>query len=214
MKTILLVGGGGHCRSIIDVIESHGGYAITGIVQPEKDGLDPVLGYPVIGADDDLPKLTHANQSAIVTVGQIKTFAVRQRLFERLRECHAVMPVIVSPRAYVSSHAFLADGTAIMHGAFVNAGARIGVNGIINSLALIEHDVTIGDHCHISTGARINGGTIIEDGCFIGSGAVLRQGLRIGSGSVIGAGCVLTRDLPPNSLIKYRHGNASNADHC
>lgn len=202
MKGILLIGGGGHCRAAIDVIESEGNFAITGIVQPKADGLEPVLGYPVLGEDADLPVLLADTPQALVTVGQIKTPATRIRLFEQLKHLGAVMPVIISPRAYVSRHASVKEATLIMHGVIVNANAKIGANNIINSLALVEHDAAIGNHCHISTGARVNGGVIIEDGCFIGSGAVLREGIRIGSGSVIGAGCVVTGDVASNALLK------------
>lgn len=201
MKGILLVGGGGHCRAAIDVIEAEGRFEIEGIVKPKADGIEPVLGYPVLGEDTNLPALLAETPRALVTVGQIRTPAIRLRLFEQLKNLGASMPVIVSPNAYVSRHALVEEGTLIMHGAIINASARIGANSIVNSFALVEHDVKIGDHCHISTGVRANGGVIIEDGCFVGSGAVLREGIRIGSGSVIGAGCVVTGDLDPNTLL-------------
>jgi sugar O-acyltransferase (sialic acid O-acetyltransferase NeuD family) len=204
MKAILLIGGGGHCRACIDVIEAEGRFLIKGILQPRSDGVDPVLGYPILGDDADLPALLAGNMHALVTVGQIGTHAVRKRLFELLKTLKAVVPSIVSPRAYVSSHSRVEEGVLIMHGSVVNAGAKVGANTIINSLALIEHDAQIGKHCHISTGAIANGNVVVEDGCFIGSGAVLHQGVRIGANSIIGAGSVVTHDVSPNSLLKAR----------
>lgn len=202
MKTLLLIGGGGHCRAAIDVIETEGRFVIKGIVQPRADGVDHVLGYRILGEDADLPALLADTPQALVTVGQIKAPTVRRHLFESLKRLNAVMPLIVSPKAHVSRHAQVGEGTLVMHGAIVNAGARIGVNGIVNSLSLIEHDAEVGNHCHISTGARINGGTIIEDGCFIGSGATLCEGVRVGANSVIGAGCVITGDVAPDTVVK------------
>jgi sugar O-acyltransferase (sialic acid O-acetyltransferase NeuD family) len=202
VNDILLIGGGGHCRSAIDVIESDGRYVIRGIVQPDDDGCESVLGYPVLGGDSDLPGLLAQTPFALVTVGQIKTAAVRERLYDLLRQHGAELPVIVSSRACVSRYASVADGTLVMHGALVNACARVGVNCIVNSFALIEHDAVVGDHCHVSTGCRINGGVTVEASCFIGSGAVLREGVHIGAGSVIGAGCVVNDDVAPNSLLK------------
>lgn len=201
-QPLLLVGGGGHCRSVIDVIEHHQGFSIRGIVQPATEGHRPVLGYPVVGTDADLPALLAETPCALITVGQIKSPAIRRRLFERLHEQGAKLPVIISPRAHVSRHARIAAGSVVMHGAIVNACAHIGYNAIINTLALVEHDVTIGDHCHIATGARLNGGVRVDAGCFIGSGAIVHQGVHIGAGSVIAAGAVVTRDLPPQSLFK------------
>jgi len=203
MTSLLLLGGGGHCRSCIDVIESEGRWGIAGIVQPRAEGQEPVLGYPVVGDDDDLPDLLRRFPQALVTVGQIKTPAIRIRLYTRVKALGAELPVIISPNTHVSRHASIGEGTIILHGAVVNAGAVIGRNCIINSQVLIEHDVMIADHCHIATAATVNGGAQVGQGSFIGSGAVVRQGLRLGAGCVIGLGqrvladCVDGTRLPP-----------------
>lgn len=202
MTPLLLIGGGGHCRSVIDVIETGNKFVIRGIVQPNAESQASVYGYPVLGDDGDLPVLLADTPNAIVTVGQIKTPSIRRRLFEILVSHGANIPVLVSPYAYLSSHANLSSGCVVMHGAIVNAGSQVGLNNIINTFALLEHDVQVGNHCHVATGARVNGEVIIEDGCFIGSGAILKQGIRIGCGSVIGAGAIISRNVPPNSLIK------------
>ena len=59
MKKIILIGGGGHCKSVIDVIEQENKFQIAGIVD-KHDLLDSkILGYQVIGNDSDLEKLSH-----------------------------------------------------------------------------------------------------------------------------------------------------------
>jgi sugar O-acyltransferase (sialic acid O-acetyltransferase NeuD family) len=196
MKSLLLVGGGGHCLSCIDVIEAQGIFAIQGIVEHSGQGHSPVLGYPVVGNDADLGSLLELTPAVLIAVGQIKNATARIALYELLLDLGAELPVIVSPASHVSAHASIGQGTIIMHGAIVNALATIGRNCIINSQALIEHDVIVRDHCHISTGACVNGGTEIGSGTFIGSGAVLRDGIRVGSNCVIGAGAVVLDDIP------------------
>ncbi len=136
MISLLLVGGGGHCRSCIDVIEAQGRYAVAGIVQPRDEGNESVLGYPILGTDEDLPALLVQHPNALITVGQIKTPDVRIRLFAQLKCLRATLPVIVSPIAYVSRHADINEGTIVMHGAIVNAGARVGRNVILNKPSL------------------------------------------------------------------------------
>lgn len=179
-KSILLVGGGGHCRSCIDVIEAGNEFSIAGIVeQPGKAGDGEVLGYPVLGDDHMLPNLIHGNPYALVTIGQMGSSRVREKMFETLAAIGFVLPVIISPRAYVSRHAVLAPGTIVMHGVMVNAGARVGRNCILNTRCLVEHDVVIGSHCHISTGAIINGGVGIGSGSFVGSNATVVNGLNL-----------------------------------
>ena len=137
MTPILLIGGGGHCRSVIDVIESGAQYQVAGIVQPASDGLTPIMGYPVRGDDNALPGLLGLTPYALVTIGQLRDASMRQRLFGKLLDLRAEIPVVVSPRAHVSRHAQLGRGTVVLHGALVNAAARVGENCIINSMALV-----------------------------------------------------------------------------
>jgi sugar O-acyltransferase (sialic acid O-acetyltransferase NeuD family) len=202
MKSILLVGGGGHCRACIDVIEVVGGIQIVGIVQPRDAGSLPVLGYPVLGGDEDLPSLLPGVSSALVAIGQIKSPSVRINLFELLKRFGVEMPPIISPKAYCSRHASVGQGSIVMHGAVVNALAQIGENCIINSQALLEHDAVVGANCHVATGARVNGGVRVGAASFVGSGAILREGICVGKGVVIGAGRLVLSDVPDGAILK------------
>lgn len=201
MTSLLLVGGGGHCRSCIEVIETHDDYDIAGIVLPETTNTEPVLGYPVVGIDEELENLVSETPGALVTVGQIRSPNIRIRLFEELKKLNAELPVIIASTAYCSRHASVGCGTIVMQGALVNAAAYIGENCIINSQALVEHDVHIEPHCHIATGARINGGVQIGMGSFVGSGAIIREGVQVGPRAVIGAGQVVLRDVPEDTVV-------------
>jgi sugar O-acyltransferase (sialic acid O-acetyltransferase NeuD family) len=193
MKGIVLIGGGGHCKSVIDVIEQEGQFDIVGIVdKPELLGSN-VLGYSVIGSDFDLDSLAKKYQYALITVGQIKSPSLRMKLFDLAIEAGFVLPSIISPRAYISKHAMIEKGTIIMHDALVNANVKIGGNCIINSKALIEHDVTIEDHCHISTGAIINGATVVKCNTFFGSNSMAKEKITIKSNSIIGGGLTLLK---------------------
>ncbi len=214
MYDLLLIGAGGHCRSCIDVIEQEGRFEIAGIVDKveskaeveaetkveiEAEVEDKVkaemLGYPIIGTDDDLPELRKKYTYALVTVGQIKSPDIRIKLFKRLLELGFELPTIISPMAYVSRHAKIDQGTIIMHHALVNAGAHIGQNCIINTKALIEHDAVVEDHCHIATGAVVNGQVRVGEGSFLGSNAECMEGVVIGKRSVVGLGMSLSRDV-------------------
>ncbi|QCT96214.1 acetyltransferase [Stutzerimonas degradans] len=174
-ERIILVGGGGHCRSVIDVIEQQGKYKIDGIVDLKENIGEKILGYPVIACDNQLRELFSSCKNAVITVGHIKTNSLRLKLYKSLKEIGYKLPVITSPLAYVSRHAQIGEGTVIMHHALVNANANIGKNCIINSKALIEHDVQVGDHCHISTASVINGGVVVENNTFVGSNSTSKQ---------------------------------------
>ena len=202
MTPLLLIGGGGHCRSCVEVIETHNDYGIAGIVLPDASSTEPVLDYPVLGTDKELEKLLSKTPGALVAVGQISSPDIRIRIFTELKKLNAELPVIIASTANCSRYASVGYGTIVMHGALINASANIGENCIINSLALVEHDVNIEPHCHIATGALVNGGVQVGMGSFVGSGAVIREGVRIGSRAVIGAGQVVMSDVPESTVLK------------
>ena len=195
-EKIILIGGGGHCKSCIDVIERQGRFDIAGVVErPGHTEAGKILGYPIFGSDDDLSELRKRFNYAMITVGQIETPEPRIRLHGLLKKLAFSLPVIVSSIAYVSSHAVIEEGTIVMHQALVNAGARIGANCIINTKALVEHDAVVEDHCHISTGAIVNGGVRIGAGSFYGSNSVSKQNTSVPPKSFIEANSMVGKRL-------------------
>jgi sugar O-acyltransferase (sialic acid O-acetyltransferase NeuD family) len=194
-EKLILIGGGGHCKSCIDVIEQENKYEIAGILDVKENIGKNVLGYTVIGSDDDIEELSKQYRNFLITIGQIKSAEKRIAIYNRLEELNLILPVIISPLAYVSANANISDGTIVMHHAVVNAGAFVGSNCIINTKALIEHDALIGNNCHISTAAVINGECKIGDNCFIGSNSVISNVVKVENDCIIGAGSFVPRDL-------------------
>ncbi|WP_286354178.1 acetyltransferase [Geothrix oryzae] len=192
---IILVGAGGHCHSCLDVIEQQNIYEIAGLIDKETEIGSLHLGYKVIGTDADLSRLSKSYSYALITIGQIESSENRVRLYEKVQSLGFKLPIIISPRAYVSKNSIVGDGSVILHGAIVNAGSAIGNNCIINTSSLIEHDVSVGNHCHISTGAILNGDVTIGNGSFVGSGVTIKQGVRIGKECIVGMGLTVRHDL-------------------
>ena len=191
MKKIILIGGGGHCKSVIDVIEQEARFEIAGIIDKAEFLGSNVLGYPIIGSDSDLQNLVQKYDNAIITVGQIKSALLRIKLYDLAIKLGFSLPSIVSPTAYVSKYSKIGNGTIVMGNAIVNANSSIGDNCIINSKALIEHDCLISSHCHISTNATINGGVKIGSKCFIGSNVTTKDNIIINENSFIKAGSIV-----------------------
>lgn len=192
-KKIVLIGGGGHCKSVIDVAEL-AGYHIIGIIDATQKLGDKILGYTILGNDDVIPNYI-VDCEFLVTVGQIKNSEIRRRLQKLVLQHGGKLATIVSPNAHVSKHASIGQGTVVLHQAVVNAGARIGEGCIINTFANIEHDVQVGDFCHVSTGAMVNGDCRIFDDVFIGSQAVIVNGVSVCKKTFIGAGAVVIHDI-------------------
>ena len=117
MKDIILVGGGGHCKAAIDVIEQECRFNIIGIVDKSENLGQNVLGYKIICDDSELINLVKSCDNALITIGQISSPLSRINLFDKLLQFGFNLPVIVSPRAYVSNHSAIGVGSIIMHDA-------------------------------------------------------------------------------------------------
>lgn len=192
-KYLVLVGGGGHCKSVIDVAES-AGYTILAVLDTEENLNKKILNYPITGTDDMIP-FYKDRAEFLVTVGHIKDASLRIGLHRKVEAAGCRLATIIASSAYVSEHASVGAGSVVMHRAFVNAGARVGQGCIINTLADIEHDALIGDYCHISTGAMINGDCRIGGATFIGSQSVVGNGISVAGGCVVAAGSVIRKNL-------------------
>lgn len=201
VRKLLLLGGGGHCKSIIDSLSGCNTYAGIGIV--EKSGIDhaPILGIPVVGTDEDLEKLKREGYTdAFVSLGSIGNTSNRRKLFGLISSLGFDIPNIIDSSAIVSSNSTLGRGLFIGKHAVVNAGSILGDGVIVNSSATIEHDCTIGSFAHISPGAVLCGNVTIGEDAHIGAGSIIRQQVQIGSRAMIGMGSIVLHNVPENTL--------------
>jgi len=193
MKPLILIGGGGHCKSVIEAAES-AGYSILGVLDMPDDVGKEILSTKVIGTDDDISSYVDKAEF-VITVGFIKNPAIRIKLYNKVKEAGGKLATIVASTAHVSKYATIGEGTVVMHHAFVNAGAKVGNNVILNTFTNIEHDAVIGDQCHISTGTMVNGDCKVGANCFIGSQSVLANGITIGDDIIVGAGSLVRKSI-------------------
>lgn len=201
-QKIILIGGGGHCKSCIDVIEQGNEYEIAGIIDVKEKIGDDIFGYPIIAADDDIDQLSKEYDYFLITIGQIASPKLRENLYRKVKATGKKLPVIISPRAHVSEHSSIGEGTIIMHDVIINSNVTIGKNCIINTKALIEHDSNVGDSCHIATSAVINGGVNVDNYCFVGSNATILQEVKITKMTVVGAATLVTKNIDKAGVYK------------
>lgn len=193
-KRLLLIGGGGHCKSVLDSVLSLHVYDEIGIVDYTNT---PVSGVPVVGQDEDLPNLHKAGWTdAFITVGSIGDTVLRRRLYKMVSDIGFAIPAIADPSAIVAQDVVLAAGCYVGKGAILNAGSNIGKAAIINTGALIEHECVIGEFAHISPGAILCGQVTVGDNSHVGAGAVVRQQIKIGKDVLVGIGSVVVNDIP------------------
>lgn len=200
-EKIILIGAGGHCKVIIDIINSSKEYEIIGIT--DKGGMGKYLnGIPIIGKDNELFDFyKNGVKSAFISLGALNNMEIRNKIYYNLKSIGYALPTLIHDKAIVSSHVKIGEGTCIMPGAVINSGTVIGENCIINTSSVIEHDCIIGKNCHVSPKAALAGGVKIGDDCHIGMGANVIQGVKIGDNVIVGAGAAVIDDIESNVTV-------------
>lgn len=208
---ILLIGGGGHCKSVLDALISSSNYTDIAIVDTIENIDREILNRKIIGTDDDLNKLLEEGfKNAFITVGSIGDTRLKRRLYDMVNKIGFNIPSIIDSSAIVSRNAIIGRGVFIGKNAVVNAGTKIGEGAIINTGTIIEHDCVVNEFAHIAPGAVLCGDVVIEENVHIGARAVIKQQIRIGYNSIIGMGSVVLNDIPPNSKA---YGNPCTIDY-
>lgn len=200
-KKILLIGGGGHCKSVLDTLLELNEYSEIGIVDKKENIGSCIMGIPVIGCDDDLQALFNSKyRYAFVTVGSIGSPSLRIKLYNILSEIGYEIPNIIDSSANVSKNAKIEQGVFVGKQSLVNAGSLIQQGVIINSGSIIEHDCQIGAFVHIAPGAVLGGAVKIGENSHIGSNVTIKQQINIGSNSIIGMGSVVLKNIGDNIM--------------
>lgn len=197
-KPVLLLGAGGHARVIIDLLHQQQ-ISIIGLVAPKRVDAPEFNDIEQFLYDDDVFRFDAAEVELVNAIGSMPNDnSLRRRLYDRFKHAGYVFHQIQAPSAIVSQFATIHQGVQILPGCIVNA-CDILENTIINTGAIIEHDVKIGRHCHIAPGAVICGDVVIADGVHVGAGATIIQGVEVSKGAIIGAGSVVTKNVPANA---------------
>lgn len=202
MKNVILLGGGGHAKCVLEVVSLAKVLAPYGIVDVADKAGNTLLGVKIVGVDADLPKFRKKGvRFCFISLGSVRTPELRVKLWKKALAAGFEFPNIIHPDAMVSRSANLGRGNYVGPGAIINPGAVIGDHCIINSGAIIEHDCAVGDFAHIASGAVLGGGVKIGARAHVGSGAAIRQLLNVGPDSVIGMGAVVICDVPKGVTV-------------
>ena len=197
-SAIVVYGGSGHGRVVIEALRAGGAYEPVVVLDPALEG--EIDGVPVDG-DDAAPALRSGGvTAAAIGVGAVGDTALRRRLHAVAHEIGFDLPAVVHPRASVAATATLAPGSFVASGALVGPGARIGEGAIVNSNAVVDHDCLVGAFAHIAPGAALSGAVEVGADALVGTGAAVVQGVRIGAGAVVGAGAAVVADVPSGAL--------------
>jgi len=196
---VILVGAGGHAASCIEIIEEENKHKIIGLIGMPHEVGNKLLGYEVIGTDQNPKLLLKYTDKLILGIGQIKSPTPRIEITSKLISNGFKFLTVISPSSRISKNANIGEGTVIMQNSTINTGTLIGDYSIINTGAIIEHNSKIGNFTHISTGVILNGNTSIGNKTFIGSGTIVKEKTTIGNNCIVGMGLQVRHNLADNS---------------
>ena len=195
MKRLLIVGAGGHGRSVAETVLAAGVFQLAGFLDDAAPELNRVWDWPVFGSTAELANCRQRADAAIVAIGNN---CLREELHQRLYAAGFELATVVHPKAIVSPRACVGPGSAIMAGAIVGTQAQLGAGVIVNCGAVVDHDCRVEDFGHLGVNAAMAGGSVLGRGAWMQAGSVL------GSGAIVGAGVVLA---PGEAVNKTKNQN-------
>lgn len=200
-QRLVVVGGGGHARSVIDAIEALGTWGVEGIVDPNPHA--SYKEYSVLCSDDGLSELYEKGlRAAALGIGFLGGVnGPREKILKLLHGIGFNLPAVVDPTAVLAADAEVREAAFVGKLAIVNSSACVGAASIINSGAVVEHDCFVGELAHVSVNATLCGGVSIGRGAFVGAGATVIQGVSVGEGAIVGAGTVVLRNVPAREVV-------------
>lgn len=179
---LLVVGAGGHGRSLAEAAELTGQFTVVGFLDDTLPAGETVLGVPVLGPVASMAQHRAAADQAMVAIGNN---AVREKLMLQLAAVGFEWATVVHPRAIVSPSVVLGAGSAVMAGAIVGTEARLGVGAIVNCGAVVDHHATVEDFGHLGVNASMAGGTVLGRGAWMQAGSALGYGVKVAAGEVL-----------------------------
>lgn len=202
-KDVIIFGGGGHGRTLIELVQAMGIYHLIGIIDDGMPVGESLLGVPVLGGRDQLPILYKEGvHLAVNGVGGIGNPQVRWSVFEEMLKIGYEFPNVIHPTAFVEHSAALLGGVQVLPQAYIGTQAVVGFGSVINAGAVLSHDVKTGNCTNFSPGALIAGNVSFGDFTQVGMGATVNIKLSIGHHVRIGNGATVKKDVPDETIVR------------
>jgi len=187
-SNVIVVGAGGHARALVSLAELNQ-LKVLAVIDDAARPNELIMGKPVVPSIDHFD--IKGNFEVIIGVGDN---SVRKRHISYWKD-NMYKNVLLHPSTILDKTAIIGHCCQVFAGVFVGPLANIGENVLVNTHAIIEHEVTVGSHSHISVGAKLLGRSSVGEFSFVGAGAVVRDGVRICDGVTVGANSFVNRDI-------------------
>lgn len=202
-RLLVIYGGGGHAKALIELIQVEGKYKIAGILDDHLPVGSKVLEIPVLGGNNLLAGLKARGIGQVVNaVGGIGDISPRLRIYNAIQAAGLQVPAVIHPRAYIEKSAVLQPGQQVFFNVYIGSDVKVGFGCIINTGAIVSHDCILGDFVNISPGAILAGAVTVSERTLIGMGVTINLGVKVGAGARIGNSAVVKADVPENGIVR------------
>ncbi|MBW8009896.1 MAG: hypothetical protein FVQ83_01465 [Chloroflexi bacterium] len=202
-KAIVVYGGSGHGKSVINLLRELGTYDIHGVIDDGMQKKSPVMDLSILGGSEVLADLfSQKIRLAVNAVGGIGDNKIREKVFNNLATARFFSPTVIHPTAFVEPSASLSPGVQVFPHAYIGSDAVVEFGCIINTAAIISHDCTLEEYVNISPGAILAGGVQVGARSLIGMGVTINLNVNIGPGVRIGNGATVKSDVPEKGLVR------------
>lgn len=199
---VLVFGGGGHGKQVIDLLHRLTSWEPVGIVDDTLAPGERVAGVEVLGGIDALgPAHGRGIRAAVNAVGGVRDIEARSRVSRHLRDAGFHLPTIIDPSAVVEPSATLADGCQIFALAYVGSHAHLAQDVLVNATAVVNHDCALGATTNLSPGALLAGEVTVGELVRVGMGATVNVGLTLGRLSRVGNNATVKTDVPASARV-------------
>jgi acetyltransferase EpsM len=202
-SALVIYGGGGHGKALIDLLRAIGSYRIVGIVDDGLKAGTKIMNIAVLGGAEQLSSLAQEGvRQAVNAVGGIGDVSRRIQVFKRLQALAFEFPNLVHPSAWVEGGATLHAGVQVFPNAYIGSEARLGLGVIVNTGAVVSHDCSLADFVNIAPGALLAGNVAVGEGALVGMGVTINLNVRVGAGAKIGNSAVVKTDVPEGQVVR------------
>jgi len=203
-KSILVYGGGGHGKAVIELIRAEGKYRVLGVIDDGRPSGSFVLDVPILGGGKAALVALHKAGAnlAINAVGGIGAIDSRIQVFEKLIAAGYSSPALVHPSAVVEPSAMPGAGAQIFAQTYIGSSAKLGSGVIVNTGAIVSHDCEVKDYANLAPGAILAGNVHIGEASLIGMGVTINLNVKVGQRSRIGNSAVIKSDVPKQGIVR------------
>ena len=190
MRRLIIIGGGGHARSVAEAALLSGAFEVAGFLDDAFPKMAKVWDFPVLGTTVDIEKYRVFAEVGVVAIGNNE---LREVLCGQLRTAGFELTTVIHPRAIVSPTAAVDAGCMIMAGAIIGTEAQLGSGVVVNCGAVVDHHCRVEDFGHLGVHAAMAGSSVLGRGAWMQARSALGYGVRIDAGVVLAPGEVVSQ---------------------